>query len=291
MRAGPGNPPLDGACRAEEIRPPMPAVSSLRRAVLRGAILALLAWPAPAALTAPKHPASGIHISKRPAAVRVAISLPPGTDLGAQTSDIEAPDAAPLDGRAAIRVRAPGLRVRSRNATGAGIRVRLRPRSNGLTVLVSGRTHTLKFISHGRSSGRRLVIDVWRNTTAARARILNDGCLKLTRWATTPGIATARGRELTPLFEHGLVLSLRREGPGRTTIAQTPVTATEGVFRADFSGYRIPGRWNARLPFTPVPAPGTNRARAMLEAWSSSARDGSLDCLVQTPVIVRPSAP
>ena len=165
------------------------------------------------------------------------------------------------------------------------------PRSNGLTVLVSGRKHALKFVSYGRPSGRRLVIDMWRNTTSARARIINDGCLKLTRWATTPGIATARGRELTPLFEHGLVLSLRREGPGRTTIAQTPVTATEGVFRADFSGYRIPGRWNARLPFTLVPAPGTTRTRAMLEAWSSSARDGSLDCLVQTSVIVRPSAP
>ena len=28
--------------------------------------------------------------------------------------------------------------------------------------------------------------------------------------------------------------------------------------------------------------------RAMLEAWSTSAKDGSLECLVQVPVILRP---
>lgn len=260
----------------------------LHRRVAIGAVpLGLLALCA-TATAAPKHPDSGIHISQRPAAVRIAIVLPAGTNLGASSADVEATDAAPADGRAVLKVSAAGLAVRAKNATGAGITVRLRPRANGATVLVLGRRHALKFVSYGRPSGRRLVIDVWRNTTAAGARILNDGCLSLTRWGTTPGIATARGRELTPLFEHGLVLSLRREGPGRSLIAETPVTATEGVFKADFSGYRIPGRWNGSLPFTLVPDPGTTRTRAMLEAWSSSAKDGSLVCLVQTPVILRP---
>jgi hypothetical protein len=36
-----------------------------------------------------------------------------------------------------------------------------------------------------------------------------------------------------------------------------------------------------------VPA-ASQGARAMLEAWSSSAKDGSLECLVQTPVRVAP---
>lgn len=260
----------------------------IRRALLGGASLALLASFTPLATAAHKQPASGIHISQRPAAVRIAIVFPAGTNLGAPAADVEALDAAPGDGRAVLKVSAPGLGVRSQNAMGAGLTVRLRPRAGGATILIFGRRHALKFVSYGRPSGRRLVIDMWRNTTAAGARILNDGCLKLTRWGATPGIATARGRELQPLFEHGLVLSLRREGPGRTLIAQTPVTATEGVFKPDFSGYRIPGRWNGSLPFTLVPDPGTTRTRAMLEAWSSSAKDGSLDCLVQTPVIVRP---
>jgi hypothetical protein len=265
----------------------MPA-PPIRRALLGTASLALLASLAPTAMAADKQSASGIDIRQRPAAVRIAIVLPAGTDLDAFASDVEAVDAAPLDGRAVLRVRAAGLSVRSQDATGGGITVRLRPRPGGATILITGRRHALKFVSYGRPSGRRLVIDMWRNTTAAGARILNDGCLKLTRWGATPGIATARGRELQPLFEHGLVLSLRREGPGRSLIAETPVTATEGVFKADFSGYRIPGRWNGSLPFTLVPAPGTTRTRAMLEAWASSAKDGSLECLVQTPVILRP---
>lgn len=249
--------------------------------------LALIAT-APATAAVPKAPASGLHISQRPAAVRIAIVLPRGTDLGASETDVEALDAAPLDGRAVVRVTSAGLRVRAADAEGAGVRVRLRPRRNGLVVLVTGQRHTLKFVSYGRPTGRRLVIDVWRNTTASAARVLNDGCLRLSRWSTAPGIATARGRELTPLFEHGLVLSLRREGPGPSTVAQRPLIAAEGVFRADFSGYKIPGRWSGSLAFSLVPAPGTTRTRAMLEAWSSSAKDGSLDCLVQVPVILRP---
>lgn len=266
----------------------MPAARPIRRALLGGATVVLLGSLAPAATGAHKQPASGIAITQRPTAVRIAITLPAGTDLGAGSADVEALDAAPADGRAIVAVTAPGLGVRSQNATGAGITVRLRPRAGGATVLIRAQRRTLKFVSYGRPTGRRLVIDLWRNTTAAGARILNDGCLSLTRWATTPGIATARGRELRPLFEHGLVLSLRREGPGRALVAETPVTATEGVFKADFSGYRIPGRWNGSLPFTLVPEPGTTRTRAMLEAWSSSAKDGSLVCLVQTPVILRP---
>ena len=77
-------------------------------------------------------------------------------------------------------------------------------------------------------------------------------------------------------------LSLRREGPGPTTIAQKPLIAAEGVFRPDFSGYLVPGRWSGRLTFAASATP----RRAMLEAWAASAKDGSLACLAQTPVIV-----
>ena len=92
----------------------------------------------------------------------------------------------------------------------------------------------------------------------------------------------AKGLELQPLFEHGLVLTLR--GSDGSAISEKPLTATEGVFRPDFSGYASPGRWSGSMP---VPA-ASHGARAMLEAWSSSAKDGSLECLVQTPVRVGP---
>jgi hypothetical protein len=127
------------------------------------------------------------------------------------------------------------------------------------------------------------VIDLWKATTRRSATIRDDGCLRITRWGGGGGRTSARGRELEPLFEHGLVLSVRLEGAGGATVALTPVTAREGRFRADFSGYSVPGRWSGIVRHS-VSGP----TRAMLEAWSTSAKDGSLECLVQVPVMLRP---
>jgi len=128
-----------------------------------------------------------------------------------------------------------------------------------------------------------LVIDLWKATADRAATVLDDGCLRLTSWTGRDGRARARGLELEPLFEHGLVLSLRAPGAGGSTLGQRPITATAGTFLPDFSGYAIPGRWRGGTP----PIPGLPR-RAMLEAWSASAKDGSLECLVQLPVNVIP---
>ncbi len=85
------------------------------------------------------------------------------------------------------------------------------------------------------------------------------------------------------------MLSLREADAGATTLALRPVTATGGVLRPDFSGYRSPGRWSGRLSFAIAAPTGTPPAlAAMLEAWSTSAKDGSLECLVQTPVVAGP---
>jgi hypothetical protein len=92
-----------------------------------------------------------------------------------------------------------------------------------------------------------------------------------------------RGLELRPLFEHTVVASLRAEGAGGSTLALNPLTASGFRFRPDFSGYLRPGRFAGPIPVT-VTAP----LRVMLEAWSTSAKDGSLECLVQTPVLLRP---
>jgi hypothetical protein len=229
-----------------------------------------------------------IHIAQRPALTRVVVDLPAGARLGSGESDVEATDADPADGRAVVRVTAAALSVRGADVRGAGVRVRLRPRRGGFTALVDAAPRSLKFVSYRTTgSGRRLVIDLWRNTTARSARILNDGCLRLDAWGARVGAARARGRELTPLFEHGLVLSLRQED-NPTPIAERPLIATEGTFRPDFSGYSVPGRWSGRLSFSLIfPGPPVP-VRAMLEAWSTSAKDGSLDCLVQTPVVIRP---
>ena len=70
--------------------------------------------------------------------------------------------------------------------------------------------------------------------------MLSDGCLKMTSWSARNGRAKAKGLELQPLFEHGLVLTLR--GSDGSAISEKPLTATEGVFKPDFSGYSSPGQ-------------------------------------------------
>jgi hypothetical protein len=97
------------------------------------------------------------------------------------------------------------------------------------------------------------------------------------------GAARVRGLEREPLFEHTVVTSLRAEGAGGSTIALRPRPSAGFRFRPDFSGYSRPGRFGGPLPYS-VAAP----RRAMLEAWAASAKDGSLQCLVQTPVLLRP---
>ena len=71
---------------------------------------------------------------------------------------------------------------------------------------------------------------------------------------------TARGTE-RDLFEHSLVVRLRHRD-GRI-VGQQPVTAAAG-------------RWRARLRVGSTP-----RGTGTLEAVAESAKDGTLDCLVQ----------
>jgi hypothetical protein len=141
-----------------------------------------------------------------------------------------------------------------------------------------------KFLEYNVSVPRNvLVIDLWKARATRAATVLDDGCLRLTSWSGTGGRARARGLELQPLFEHGLVLSARAPGTAGSTLAERPLIATEGVFRPDFSGYAVPGRWGGSTPAVP----GLPR-RAMLEAWATSAKDGSLECLVQVPIRLIP---
>lgn len=260
----------------------MPIPARIRRAALMAAPLSVLVPLGATAAAAHKQPPSTLHVGQHAAFTRVVVDLPAGATLQGGETGVEAADPSPLDGHAVVRAQTTGTLTGASEIRRAGVHVRVRGNPSGFTVLVDARSGTLKFVSYRAPSGRRLVIDLWRNTTSGSARILSDGCLRFDAWSATATSAEARGRELTPLFEHGLVLTLRREGPGATTIAEKPLTATEGTFRPDFSGYLVPGRWSGKLTFAAAATP----RRAMLEAWSASAKDGSLDCLVQTPVIV-----
>lgn len=227
--------------------------------------------------------ATGVTLAGRPAYDQAVVTVAGGRLSGLER-EVDAIDPSIADGRAIVRLNGRGLTARPATRRRDGVTVRLVRRPRSVLLVVTAPRGRFKFVQY-RVDGSRthLVVRLWRATTAAAARVLDDRCLRLTRWAGGRGSARVRGLELKPLFEHTVVTSLRGEGEGGTAIALRPRTATGFRFLPDFSGYSRPGRFGGPLPYS-VPAP----TRAMLEAWSASAKDGSLECLVQTPVILRP---
>jgi hypothetical protein len=227
--------------------------------------------------------ADRLTIANTPSKVRVVVHFTGSPPLTGLERQVDAPDPDPIDGASRVRINGTGITTGAAPVTGAGVTARIVGLPGRIVVRMTSDANELKFVQYKVSIPRNVVvIDLWKVTSSANARVLSDGCLKMTSWSAKGGRAKARGLELQPLFEHGLVLTLR--GADGAAISEKPLTATEGVFKPDFSGYASPGRWGGSMP---VPA-ASHGARAMLEAWSSSAKDGSLDCLVQTPVRVTP---
>ena len=253
--------------------------SRILAAALAGAALSLLV----PALAQGALRADRVTIANTPSKVRVVVHFTGGPPLTGLERQIDAPDPDPLDGASRVRINATGITTRAAPVTAAGVTARVTGLPGRIVVRMSSDPDELKFLQYKVSVPRNVVvIDLWKVTASANARVLNDGCLKMTSWSGKGGRVKAKGLELQPLFEHGLVLTLR--GSDGSAISEKPLTATEGVFLPDFSGYASPGHWSGSMP---VPA-ASHGARAMLEAWSSSAKDGSLECLVQTPVRVTP---
>ena len=241
-----------------------------------------------AAVAVPTASAGGtsvgdVTVSDRAASVRVVVAVTGGT-VSAREGSVQAIDPQPGDGRAVIEIAGAAIPAPGTVASGSGVQVRLAAGPGGARIVLDAARRAFKFVSYTASgSGDRLVIDLWKGTGARRAQqILDDGCLRITRWNPGSGLARLVGLELTPLFEHNVVISVR-DAQGRR-VGLRAVTATEGTFKPDFSGYLRPGRWSGTVSYT-VP----EQRRGLLEAWSSSARDGALDCLVQVPVVLRPA--
>ena len=248
-------------------------------------VLALAAlWaprPAAAALTA-----GTIRIVDRPASVRVVVHFRGGrlTGLGNQ---VDATDPDISDGRAVVRVNAPGIRTAAPAAGRAGVVVQIARRGGHIVVLLDDRPGVRGALQvrvvpdlgaaqrpgdrpleghhpAGRDHpGRRLPAD---HPLARRER--QD-------LGARPGAGAALRARPRPVPPAGG----RRRRDGRPDARHRRA----GRFRPDFSGYSVPGRWSGVVRHS-VSGP----TRAMLEAWSTSAKDGSLECLVQVPVILRP---
>ena len=100
-------------------------------------------------------------------------------------------------------------------------------------------------------------------TDAAEILRGRGGCLRLTSHTVTRRHVNAEGRERN-LFEHSLVVRLRRSG---------------GRIHRQKAETAFARRWTTDFTYPPA-----RRQTGTLEAVALSAKDGTLDCLVQVRV-------
>jgi hypothetical protein len=138
-----------------------------------------------------------------------------------------------------------------------------------LLVRFAAPARRFKYFGYSFSKDReRLVLNLWKSAPpAAPAPVAAGRCLVLRHWAVGAGSATARGTE-QGLFEHMFLVRIRdRRGA---------ILATEGVAASG-------GHWRAHLAYH------VTRAQAgTLEAVDTSQADGSVVCLAEVSVRLRP---
>jgi hypothetical protein len=233
-------------------------------AVIAFAALAALA-PGAAPRDAAPLTAVGLRIGDHPAFVRVVVDfagarVEPGQVVAADPDPFrDGVVRLPLDRRDARTIAAP--------ARAHGVAARVRRTRRGIVLRLDSARRRFKYVGYDAAHApERLVVDLWKSApprAAAEVRRAPDGCLSLRRAAVGPARVRAEGRE-RHLFEHSLVVRLRR-ADGRV-LAERAATAARGRWRTSF---RVP--------------PAARQA-GTLEAVAESAKDGTLDCLVQVRV-------
>lgn len=216
-----------------------------------------------------------VRFGTRPGRVRVVLEF---RGAGLQLGEVELRSRLSRlfsKGRAKLLVRHAGVATDVPDASGRGVGVRLDRRgANRLRIRLQARKHRFKYLEELVLDGPdRLVLDLWKaKPPTGDANVTSDGCLRLGRIVTVPGSFDARGRTLQQLFENALVLIVRN-ARGRTK-GEEPVVAADRRWRGTV-GYRV-----------------RRDQRGTLEAAVFSAKDGSLECLVQLGAdLVAPAAP
>ena len=237
----------------------------------KGALTLLVALAALAAAgQAHALSAMKVRIGNHPAFVRVVVEFEDGT-LG--LNRVFASDPRPFaDGRARIRIDGPGVftDVVSQRASGVSARVPEGP--NAIVLITQAASHRFKYVSYFVLRGpQRLVVDLWKARPpvagASFTSAPQGGCLTLGSWSVGAGTAHAEGTE-HDLFEHMFQVGVRNSA-GRL-VRPVGVTSTGGLWGRTFS-YSVAG-----------PQAGT------LEAVDFSEKDGSLVCIAQVRVTLKP---
>jgi hypothetical protein len=209
--------------------------------------------------------ATSIRLGQHPAYVRAVVTFAGGPLLA---GEVVATDPDPFrDGVVRLPLSRHGVRTTARPARGHGITARVLRRTNRIVVRVDGAPRRFKYVMYRvLHAPERLVVDLLESrppVAGAQIRRGTGGCLTLDSLAVGPRRLRAAGHE-RDLFEHGLVVRLRRAG-GRIH-RERAVTAAAG-------------RWRTSLRYARAA-----RQDGTLEAVALSAKDGTLDCIVQARV-------
>ena len=235
--------------------------------VLAGAVavvLTLVIVPQASAAVAPLT-ATKIRIGDHPAFVRVVVDFTGGT---VEPGEVVATDPDPFpDGFVRLPILHPGIKTTAMPVRAHGVFARIAQGGGRITIRLTGADRRFKYVGYtAQHTPERLVIDLYKSrppTAAAEITRGRGGCLTLTSHSVTRKRVKAAGRERA-LFEHSLVVRLRRTG-GRIHRQ-----------KAETAFHR---RWSTNFTYRHA-----RRQTGTLEAVALSAKDGTLDCLVQVRV-------
>ena len=171
------------------------------------------------------------------------------------------------DGFVRLPLTRAGVRTTAAPVRDEGVFARIAQGSGKITIRLTGADRRFKYVGYfAQHTPERLVLDLYKArppTNAAEILRGRGGCLRLTSHTVTRQHVNAEGRERN-LFEHSLVVRLRRSG---------------GRIHRQKAETAFMRRWTTSFDY-----PATSRQDGTLEAVALSAKDGTLDCLVQVRV-------
>jgi hypothetical protein len=237
----------------------------MRSTILRlAAFAAIVGAAAPAAASA-SMTVAGARIGAQPGFTRVVVDI---TGATFELNEADATDPSPADGRARVEIRHAGVAVRALDLSGHGVRVRVsRPAAGRAAIALTSVPGAFKYLRvSGLHNPERLVLDLYRSAppaTAAEIRSAPNGCLALKSVQRSGRVFVVRGVE-SNVFEGSFQLVVR-DARGRI-VGRRTITAR--------------GAWRKGVGYRGVSSPQAGT----IEAVASSAKDGSLACLVQRRV-------
>jgi hypothetical protein len=236
----------------------------MRQVAAAVVLVALAAVPVAQAGQAPLT-ATEIRVGTHPGFVRVVVEFTGGR---VNPGEIVATDPSPFrDGFVRLPLTRPGVKTTAEPVRDHGVFARIAQGSGRITIRLSAGDRRFKYVGYfALHSPERLVIDLYKARPPSEAAEITrgrGGCLTLSDHTVERRRVAASGRE-RDLFEHSFAVVLRRRD-GRIH----KLRATTAFDR----------RWSVSFRY-----PRVERQTGTLEAVSTSAKDGTLDCLVQARV-------